>query len=581
MRFAVAVLFAGLLLQFASAHRVARGDPLVHTPLGAVRGTTMTSRSGKTIYAFRGMRYAVPPVGELRFKPPVPAAESWDGIKNATEDASSCPQSNDIFLSGPTSEDCLFLNVYSPRLPNRQNNPRYPVLFFIHHGAWNGLSGQSSLVGPRYLMDEEIVLVTINYRLGALGFLSTGDSEVPGNNGFKDQLLALKWVRDNIASFGGNPETVTIYGYSAGAGSVQLHMASPRSAGLFHRAISSSGSALCGWAMTRDPMTQARRQAKLLNCPHDNRATSKQIVDCLRGKDAEEIAKSYYSLTEWMLHPSVVFGAVIEAEGSSDQPFITEDPDLTFQRGNFAQVPWIIGTTNNEMMQTADVIVRNETILEDFSQNFERIVPIPFYFERDTPASLRKSRRLKEFYFPDGRITRDSLQPITDLFTDGIFFYGADRSVKLASLRSRSPVYYYMYVYRGRFGQMTAEPGMDRPRGAVHHDDLIHVFYGDGSDEGGFPFLTDEFPEAVTSKRLVRMWANFARTGNPTPASNRNDDLIPTNWTPHTLNNLSYLEIGENLIMKRALRQERAAVWDDVYTDRVPFNQISSTKRKA
>ncbi|XP_046396461.1 juvenile hormone esterase-like [Ischnura elegans] len=570
------LLLAGChLLCFGTAHD-AHG-PVVQTPMGAVRGSTMPSRSGDTIYAFRGMRYAKPPVGELRFKPPVPARDRWQGVKNATEDAVACHQAGN-FIGGPTNEDCLFINVYTKRIPNRESRPRTPVLFFIHHGAWFSSSGQSNVVGPRYLMDEDIVLVTFNYRLGALGFLSTGDSVVPGNNGLKDQLLALKWVHENIESFGGDPNQVTIYGYSAGSASVQFLMASPRAAGLFHRAISSSGSALSGYAIARDPMKYVRRQAEIMNCPHDERASATQMVECLRGKDAEELSQTYFQHVEWMNDPGVIFAPVIESVGSSDEPLITEEPEILFQTGNYAQVPWLTGTTNNEMMEKAAAILQNETLFEDFAENFERVAPISLYYERGSASSLRKSRRLKDFYFPNGRITKDSFQHITDLYTDGVFLHGADRSVKLISSSSRSPVYYYQYTYRGRFGHMPLEPGMDKPRGAVHHDDLIHVFWG--SDI--FPFFDDTYPEAVTSKRLVRMWANFARTGNPTPETgSSHDGLVSVNWLPFTPSGLAYLDIGDELVMQRALRQERAAVWEDIYPlRRAPNNRRSSTNRK-
>ncbi|XP_046396536.1 juvenile hormone esterase-like [Ischnura elegans] len=551
-------LLLAILLFAAVLHYAAAQDPTVRTLLGSVRGTTMTSRSGRTIYSFLGMRYAEPPVGELRFKPPVPLRTGWEGVQNASEDGPSCPQPKTV-LSGPKSEDCLFINVYTTKLSEEGESPKYPVLVYIHHGGWFLFSGQSKLMNPRYLMDEDIVFVAFNYRLGALGFLSTGDSEVPGNNGLKDQLQALKWVHDNIASFGGDPNLVTIYGYSAGAASVQYHMASPRSAGLFHRAISSSGSALSSWAITRDPMSLTRRQAKLLNCPNAENATSKQIVDCLTDKEAEEIANSYFRLREWHKDPLVIFAPVIEAEGSSDAPFIAEDPYWLFRKGNFSQVPWLTGTTNNEWMRRAKQILANDTVLADLSQNFERLAPILFYYERDTPSSQRKSRKLHGFYFPEG-ITKDSLQEITDLYTDGAFLYGADTSVKMISSVSRSPVYYYQFVYRGRFGHMSTEPGMDRPPGAAHHDDLIYVFY----PKGLFPFLEDDFPEAVISKRLVEMWANFARTGNPTPVSrNGSDGQMGVRWAPLTPSDLSYLEIGEEPVMKNSLNQERAAIWEE------------------
>ncbi|XP_046396629.1 juvenile hormone esterase-like [Ischnura elegans] len=545
-----------ILLFAAVLHYAAAQDPTVRTLLGSVRGTTMTSRSGRTIYSFLGMRYAEPPVGELRFKPPVPLKKGWEGVQNATEDGPSCPQPK-TFLSGPKSEDCLFINVYTTKLPEEGVSPKYPVLVYIHHGGWFIFSGQSSLTNPRYLMDEDIVFVAFNYRLGALGFLSTGDSEIPGNNGLKDQVLALEWVRDNIVFFGGDPTQVTIYGYSAGAAAVQFHMASPRSAGLFHRVISASGSALTPMAKTKDPMTLARKQAKLLDCPNPEVATSRRIVDCLRGKDAEEIANSIFGMRESKFGPMIGFNAVVEPDGSSDEPFLTADVDELFQRGNFHKVPLLTGSTNNEFMLRAREMVNNETILEDFSQNFEEIAPILFRYDIGTPETQEKTRKLKEYYFPDG-ITKDSLQQITDLFTDALFLYGADRTATLTSLSSELPVYYYQYVYRGIYGNMPNETGFEKPRGANHLDDLIYLFYPSEL----FPFIENDSPEASFSKRLVKLWTNFAKTGNPTPSE---DGVDGVKWASYTPSELEYMEIGEELSMKKALRQERVAIWKDIY----------------
>ncbi|KAG8235925.1 hypothetical protein J437_LFUL014281 [Ladona fulva] len=530
---------------------------VVQTSKGRLRGTTMTSRNGREFYAFRGVRYALPPVGELRFKPPVAVSEKWNSIKNATEDGASCPQAYD-FLTGSFSEDCLFLNVYTPQLPSQRSDAALPVIVWFHHGGWFMLSAQSTLAGPTYLLDEDIVLVAVNYRLGALGFLSTGDSVVPGNNGLKDQVAALEWVRDNIAHFGGDPNMVTIYGYSAGSASVQFHLVSPLSAGLFHRAVSSSGSALSRWALGSNAKATARRHAKILNCPSDD--NSKTMIDCLRRKDANDIAKTYALLKEWAEEPVVVYPPVIEPEGSSDRPFLTADPLLLFQSGNFSQVPWMTGSTDNESMVAAYEILQNQTLLEDFNENFERIMPIILNFERDSPEALRKGQRIKEFYFGNKPITQDSLQALTDMYTESSFQYPVDRSVKLVSKVSSAPVYLYQFTYRGRYGHMPKLPGQDRPYGAVHHDDLIYIFYGQGEY---FPFFSSEFPEFVVSQRLVKMLANFARTGNPIPAK---DSLLQVTWQPLTPSNLAYMEIGAELKMKRSLRQDRVAFWDEIFS---------------
>ncbi|KAJ4446942.1 hypothetical protein ANN_13644 [Periplaneta americana] len=170
------------------------------------------------------------------FEGPPQPPESWTGVLKATKEGPDCIQKP--FPELPSlpeivgDEDCLYLNVYTPRLPaDGEATELLPVMFWIHSGGWVSGSGSSDLYGPQYLLDKEIVLVTINYRLGPLGFLSTGDEVCPGNNGLKDQLAALRWVRDNIAAFGGNPNSVTIFGESAGGASVHHHVLSESSRG--------------------------------------------------------------------------------------------------------------------------------------------------------------------------------------------------------------------------------------------------------------------------------------------------------------------------------------------------------------
>lgn len=153
--------------------------------------------------------------------------EKWTNVLNASADGPSCPQPT----ADPISEDCLILNIYSTKLPKGSENPKRPVIVYFHSGGFYSVSSVSFWTGPQYFTDQDIVLVTVNYRLGSLGFLSTGDKESPGNYGLKDQVEALKFVKNNIAAFGGDPNSVTILGYSAGAFSVTLHLLSPLSQG--------------------------------------------------------------------------------------------------------------------------------------------------------------------------------------------------------------------------------------------------------------------------------------------------------------------------------------------------------------
>nr|CAH7758725.1 unnamed protein product [Callosobruchus chinensis] len=258
--------------------------PELTTPSGPIRGSLLTSRLGKTIYAYRGIRYAKPPVGELRFKPPKPVSP-WKGIYDATKDGPLCPQPTDF----PQSEDCLILNVYTTKLPEASGNPKRPVIVFIHAGGYYSVGSTSTWAGPNYYLDQDIVLVTINYRLATLGFLSTGTKEAPGNNGMKDQVEALRWIKHNIASFGGDPDSVTIQGYSAGGFSVILHMISPMSQGLFHKAVAMSGSPLGPYPTERNQLYLAKKQAGIVGCPNE---TIPEMVKCLKAVPYQKLGNS-------------------------------------------------------------------------------------------------------------------------------------------------------------------------------------------------------------------------------------------------------------------------------------------------
>jgi para-nitrobenzyl esterase len=227
-----------------------RAAPILCIEGGAVRGAALSG-----VYEFLGLPYGAPPTGSLHWRPPRSPAE-WRGVRDATKFAPSCPQptrGNPFLPAGALSEDCLYLNVYTPSLRHKQNRP---VLVWIHGGGFTE-DGARNYDGAKLAADGAVV-VTINYRLGALGFLAhpalarrPGGSA--GNYGLMDQIAALRWVRDNIARFGGNPGNVTIAGQSAGGVSVLALLVSQRSRGLFQRAIVESGA----FALTQRPLAHA------------------------------------------------------------------------------------------------------------------------------------------------------------------------------------------------------------------------------------------------------------------------------------------------------------------------------------
>ena len=250
------------------------------------------SERGRDYFLFEGIPYGKPPVGDLRFRRPEPA-DPWEGTLDATRHV-MCPQVQPFLeLATMGQEDCLVLNVYTPELPGtaagdakaerlkkkKKEERGKAVMVWIHGGGfWFG-SGVD--FRPNLAMDKEIVLVTVNYRLGALGFLSTGDDVMPANLGLWDQVLALRWVRDNVAQFGGDPDKVTIFGESAGGFSVFNQLMSPSSRGLYRAAIAQSGVSGTTWAATdRHPAYYARSVAGEVGCHADG--AHQEILECLK-----------------------------------------------------------------------------------------------------------------------------------------------------------------------------------------------------------------------------------------------------------------------------------------------------------
>ncbi|XP_047106428.1 esterase FE4-like [Schistocerca piceifrons] len=218
--------------------------------------------------------------------PPVPLSP-WNDTKDALSYPERCIQRlGDGTIEGV--EDCLYLNVFTPELPSNISVPR-PVLVMIHGGCF--MTGYAEERPLDFYIDHGIVVVTIQYRLGALGFMSTGDSLLPGNLGMKDQVLALQWVKQNILAFGGNPDEVTIEGQSSGGAAVQYHMMSPKSKGLFKRAIAQSGSALCPWSFSKNATDRTYRYTSYLG--HDAQNSS-DLMEFLMTVDAAALVEARY-----------------------------------------------------------------------------------------------------------------------------------------------------------------------------------------------------------------------------------------------------------------------------------------------
>ncbi|XP_069696448.1 esterase FE4-like isoform X2 [Periplaneta americana] len=439
-------------LLFLSEVYGGRNNPLEITlKQGTLRGHTLTSRKGRDIFAFQSIPYAKPPLKELRFQPPQPP-DPWKGVLDATVHSPICIQFwsllNPINLTG--TEDCLYLDVFTPRLPdNSEEFKSLDVIFCVPGGAYE--FGNSFLFGSEYLLDKDVILVTINYRLGPLGFLSTNDAVCPGNNGLKDQVAALKWVRENIAEFGGNPDHVTIIGHSSGAAIAHNHMLSPASKGLFHRAISLSGTALNVWALAPPEVSKknAKKLATALHCPTES---SRELISCLKEKEAYDITKTLEIFQTWGTFPTFAFLPVVEKDvGEGDEAFIPVEPlKYLLTTKDVDLVPWIVGMTSGEGAFYIANIFNKRVLIEELNDRFDEIMPMFFmYADTSTPSAVKNiTRQIREFYFGNKTISYDTIQAAIDMYGDAGFKHGFYLAAKLHAMRG-AQVFYYEFDYRG------------------------------------------------------------------------------------------------------------------------------------
>ncbi|XP_046991420.1 esterase FE4-like [Schistocerca americana] len=485
---------------------------------GDVRGQVESTRTNKTMYSFRGIAYAEPPVGDLRFQPPVRKA-AWTGVRDALEFGSACTQAT------YGSEDCLYLNVFTPAMPT-QGDALKAVMVWIHGGCFT--AGKANLYKPHYFVDNDVVFVSMNYRLGLLGFLSTGDEVVPGNMALKDQVEALRWVQRNVAAFGGDPERVTIFGQSAGGASIHYHVLSPLSKGLYKNAIAMSGSALSPWGFSRNATDRAIRFAQHLGFSGQN---TTELVDFLKTMDARTLANDiYYALSE---EDSQSIGTCVwapSAEPEHEAAFITEEPWRLVAEGRYNRVPFMSGVTDLELVNNihGNATLATEEGIRHFNENFEAIIGcdlrLPTRAER-----LNGARAVKQFYYNGSDITvQDNFT--TALLDSHMFFVeGVDAVVRNMANYSSEPVYYYEFTYNdGPFNRY--------PEGVGHAIDIVYMFLSfwlDPTSDG-----------AILRDQMTAMWTNFAKYDNPTPELN---SMLTQKWEAYNESLPFYMELTSPL----------------------------------
>ncbi|XP_068619346.1 juvenile hormone esterase-like [Battus philenor] len=436
----------------------------VLTTQGRVRGYFFP---GPPHYAFLGVPYARPPTRNDRFKAPEPPPQ-WDGIFEATHRI-KCPQIDEDGV-----ENCLVINVFAP-----EHGASLPVIVHVHDGDFQ--TGWGSYRAPQQLLNESFVIVTFNYRLGALGFLCLGSTEAPGNAGLKDQIAALYWVQRNIKNFGGNSLDITVYGTGSGAVAVELLLLSGITTGLFHRVILESGSALAPTSVTYTPFSSALNVASLLG--YDGEAKPNKLARFFQNTSVRKLV----NLTEMFL-------PCVERDVQNTNSLLDMDPLDVLKDAHFFHVPIMIAYTNAlEVKIISDNMERFRTIPNDF----ENLLPNNLDFENEE-FKLKLARLVKEFYFGENEIGNSLIPNYVDYVNDIFIEYPVVKSAILHA-RATQPVYLLKFTYKGIMSSMKNE---EIP-GAGHGDLYMYIF----SNER----LSNE--ERVVADRLVKLVTNFIKLG--------------------------------------------------------------------
>jgi len=567
----------------------------VRTENGTIKGTRMVSNGGEEIFSFRGIPYGKPPVGALRFRRSEPAPP-WEGVLNGKKEAKKSFQPNLFYPKSPLregGEDCLYLNVYTKSLPNTEEmnettpingaevtTSPMPVIVFLHGGAFVVGACESMMYGPQVLLDRDVVLVGVNYRLGVLGFLSLETDACPGNLGLHDQLLALQWVQQHISCFGGDPGNVTLMGESAGAMSAMCHMVSPLSKGLFHRVVSLSGTpSHVLLRNSRKPSMYAKAVAQRLglrDCSDDAKT-----LEFLQSVKSLDIVKQTDCFLDWDYGHPINWTPVID--DYCTYPMMPQSFEQALKSGNFNKVPIIILNCEREGLILSAPYYKEPKRWKLLTQMWEEFAPsLILGVDRDlqTPTDKSLVRKVQERYWPGMELdqlpaTEENLGKLTDIYSMAWFLASSDvDAARLADagvpvfklLLTQPPNFSLMELFRLPLSKLALSfsyqsMGMSDPYGKTfgvcHGDDLMYLF---PMNPPGFPKGVITEDQLSTRASLLDVLTSFTETGVPSFGSQH---ILPV--VKGSEGGVSYFDLGKvNGVVRDQKFVDEIRFWQDV-----------------
>ncbi|CAG9564145.1 unnamed protein product [Danaus chrysippus] len=508
-----------------------------------------------------GIPFAEPPIENLRFKPPQPI-KPWDDVLHAHKIKPACVQNNYNILKGQPIgqygvEDCLYLDIYTPSIDHNKR----PAVVFLYNDRFVNSYNKSKDYAPDFFIEEDIVVITISHRLSMFGFLSFEDDTLSGNAGLKDIVAGLEWVSQNIHSFGGDSEKITLLGSQGGAAAVDLLIRSKANV-LFRSAILQSGTSLSSEFLQENVRKRAKELGNLLEIPT---SSNKYLLEELNKINTLNILPmelkaspaDYYKDNQRSV---LTFGPVVEKDSNG---LITDYPENFSEKIN---MPILIGSNSREGLHSSLMYLMQPHFFNNVEKDFHFLIPlrVNYKFDPNHDSYYEAVQDIKDFYFTEGEVSLASISQYITYMSD-LKVYPINVAAQIFSNITSGPVFYYHFDYYSSLSEnknniLKLSSTTNGIYGAPTGDELCYLFR--------CPSLNDKYikQKGLKSKtievqrKMIKLWANFIKYGNPTPADD--NPLGDVEWPSYNMDTKKYLHINENITVKESLLRNRFRFWD-------------------